>query len=172
MSKESIQGPLSALRNAGTVCGVCLSRGSEVLVNLFPYSEDRINAVVHAIEEVRTSYQEKGKSIDQMSLGFDGGCLCLVEDGEFRLMVMHMLPDEVDFISKAARAFLADFQLGFFAEQIAAGDPRLLAAEAEEEASDESVAETGDSEPEDQAESDEASEIAPPSEVKIPESEA
>ena len=95
MSKESIQGPLSALRNAGTVCGVCLSRGPEVLVNLFPYSEERINAVVQAVEEVCVSYRQKGKSIDQMSLGFDGGCLCLVEDGEFRLMVMHTLPDEI-----------------------------------------------------------------------------
>ncbi|MFV1995776.1 MAG: hypothetical protein ACC661_10095, partial [Verrucomicrobiales bacterium] len=125
MSKESIQGPLSALRNAGTVCGVCLTRGSEILVNLFPFSESRVNSVVSAIDEIQGYFQQQQRKVDQMSLGYDGGCLCVVEDDEFRLIVMHMLADEVDFIAKAARAFLADFQLDLFAEQIAGGDTRL-----------------------------------------------
>lgn len=133
MSKESIQGPLSALRNAGTVCGVCLARETEVLVNLFPYSEERINDVVAAVEEVGRFFAEKGRSVDQMSLGFDGGCLCVVEDGEFRLIVMHLSPEEVDFIAKAARAFLADFQLGFFTEQFSAIGARPADASPEEE---------------------------------------
>lgn len=133
MSKESIQGPLSALRNAGTVCGVCLARETEVLVNLFPYSEDRINDMVAAVEEVRDFFSEKGRSVDQMSLGFDGGCLCVIEDGEFRLIVMHLSPEEVDFIAKAARAFLADFQLGFFTEQFSSLGPRLDASPDESE---------------------------------------
>ncbi len=125
MSKESIQGPLSALRNAGTVCGVCLARGAEVLVNLFPYSEARINDMMSAVDDIQRFFREHGRQVDQMSFGFDGGCVCVVEDDEFRLVVMHMLADEVDFIAKASRAFLADFHLGLFAEQIAAGNTRL-----------------------------------------------
>lgn len=125
MSKESIQGPLSALRNAGTVCGVCLVRGPEILVNLFPFSEARINDMVTAVDDIQSFFVRKGRNIDQMSFGYDGGCICVVEDDEFRLIVMHMLADEVDFIAKAARAFLADFQLDLFAEQIAAGNTRL-----------------------------------------------
>ncbi len=125
MSKESIQGPLSALRNAGTVCGVCLVRGPEILVNLFPFSEARINDMVTAVDDIQAFFVRKGRSIDQMSFGYDGGCICVVEDDEFRLIVMHMLADEVDFIAKASRAFLADFQLDLFAEQIASGNTRL-----------------------------------------------
>lgn len=125
MSKESIQGPLSALRNAGTVCGVCLARGPEILVNLFPFSEARINDMVSAIDDIQQFFVRKGRNIDQMSFGYDGGCICVVEDDEFRLIVMHMLADEVDFIAKASRAFLADFHLDLFAEQIASGNTRL-----------------------------------------------
>jgi hypothetical protein len=125
MSKESIQGPLSALRNAGTVCGVSLARGSEVLVNLFPFSEARVADMAMALDDIQAFFRQNGRSVDQMSFGYDGGCVTLVEDGEFRLIVMHMLADEVDFIAKAARAFLADFQLNLFAEQIAAGNTRL-----------------------------------------------
>lgn len=126
MSKESIQGPLSALRNAGTVCGVCLARGSEVLVNLFPFSEGRVGDMAMALEDIQAYFSKKDRVVDQMSFGYDGGCVTVVEDGEFRLMVMHMLADEVDFIAKAARAFLADFQLNLFAEQISADNPRLV----------------------------------------------
>ncbi|MCB1064129.1 MAG: hypothetical protein KDN20_14565 [Verrucomicrobiae bacterium] len=125
MSKESIEGPLSALRNAGTVCGVCLARGSEVLVNLFPFSESRINDMVNAIDDIQGFFRKNGRDVNQMSFGYDGGCLCIVEDDEFRLIVMHMLADEVDFIAKASLAFLADFHLNMFAEQIAAGNIRL-----------------------------------------------
>lgn len=125
MSKESIQGPLSALRNAGTVCGVCLSRGSEILINLFPFSEARVSDMTMAMDDIQSFFKSKGRRVDQMSFGYDGGCATLVEDGEYRLVIMHMLADEVDFIAKAARAFLADFQLNLFAEQIATGNPRL-----------------------------------------------
>jgi hypothetical protein len=125
MSKESIEGPLSALQNAGTVCGVCLARGSEVLVNLFPFSESRINDMVTAIDDIQSFFRKNGRDVNQMSFGYDGGCLCIVEDDEFRLIVMHMLADEVDFIAKASLAFLADFHLNLFAEQIAAGNTRL-----------------------------------------------
>lgn len=131
MSKESIQGPLSALRNAGTVCGVCLSRGSEVLVNLFPFSEARVGDMVLALDDIQGYFRNGGRSIDQMSFGYDGGCVTMVEDGEYRLIVMHMLADEVDFIAKAGRAFLADFQLNLFAEQISAGNTRLVGLIAE-----------------------------------------
>lgn len=125
MNKESIQGPLSALRNAGTVCGVCLSRGPEILINLFPFSEARVSDMTMAMDDIQTFFKSKGRRVDQMSFGYDGGCATLVEDGEYRLVVMHMLADEVDFIAKAARAFLADFQLNLFAEQISAGNTRL-----------------------------------------------
>lgn len=125
MSEESIQGPLSALRNAGTVCGVCLSRGSEILINLFPFSEARVSDMTMAMDDIQSFFKSKGRRVDQMSFGYDGGCATLVEDGEYRLVIMHMLADEVDFIAKAARAFLADFQLNLFAEQISAGNSRL-----------------------------------------------
>ncbi|MCB1235816.1 MAG: hypothetical protein KDM91_12170 [Verrucomicrobiae bacterium] len=130
MSQESIQGPLSALRNAGTVCGVCLARETEVLLNLFPFSAARVEEMVTVVDDISLYFAEKGRGVDQMSFGYDGGNLVIVADGDYRLIVMHMLADEIDFIAKAARAFLADFQLGLFAEQMAEGNPRVFAEKA------------------------------------------
>lgn len=125
MSKESIQGPLTALRNAGTVSGVCLVRGTELVVNLFPFSENRVNEVVTLIDDILLFLADKGRQIDQLCFGYDGGNLVIVSDDDYRLIIMHMHPDEIDFIAKAARAFLIDFQVGLFAEQLSGRDPRM-----------------------------------------------
>ena len=125
MSKESIEGPLTALRNAGTVCGVCLARSTEVVVNLFPFSAKRVEEIVTVIDDILLHFQKSGREVDQLCFGYDGGNLVIVTDDDYRLVVMHMHPDEIDFIAKAARAFLVDFQVGLFAEQLAGRDVRL-----------------------------------------------
>lgn len=125
MSKESIQGPLTALRNAGTVCGVCLMRRTETVVNLFPFSEDRMNEVIALIDDIILYLEGKGRQIDQLCFGYDGGNLVIITDDDYRLVVMHTQPDEIDFIAKAARAFLIDFQVGLFAEQLNGENARL-----------------------------------------------
>ena len=125
MSRESIQGPLTALRHAGSVCGVCLVRGTELVVNLFPFSEDRMNEVVALVDDISGFLANQGRQVDQLCFGYDGGSLVIVTDEDYRLIVMHMHPDEVDFIAKAARAFLVDFQVGLFAERLGGADSRL-----------------------------------------------
>ena len=125
MSKESIQGPLTALRNAGTVSGVCLVRRNEVVVNLFPFSESRVSEVISLIDDIVLFLAGKGRQVDQLCFGYDGGNLVIVTDDDYRLIVMHTHPDEIDFIAKAARAFLIDFQVGLFAEQLNGENTRL-----------------------------------------------
>jgi len=118
MSKESIQGPLSALRNAGTVSGLCLTRGTEALINMLPYSDQRMEELAAVLDDVFYYFESSHREVDQFALGFDGANLVVVTEGEFRLLVVHLLSEEVDFIAKAARAFLIDFRLGLFAEEL------------------------------------------------------
>jgi hypothetical protein len=118
MSKDSIQGPLSALRNAGTVSGLCLIRGTEVLINMLPFSDHRVEETASVIDDVFYYFESSHREVDQFAFGFDGANMVVVTEGDFRLLVIHMLAEEVDFIAKAARAFLIDFRLGLFAEEL------------------------------------------------------
>jgi len=129
MSKKSIQGPLTALRHAGSVRGVCLVRGTELVVNLFQFSEDRMNEVVALVDDISGFLANQGREVDQLCFGYDGGSLVIIADDDYRLIIMHKHPDEVDFIAKAARAFLVDFQVGLFAERLSGADSRLNGGE-------------------------------------------
>lgn len=160
MSKESIQGPLSALRNAGTVSGLCLTRGTEVLINMLPYSDRRVEDLASVIDDVFYYFENSRRDVDQFAFGFDGANMVVVTEGDFRLLIVHLLADEIDFIAKAARAFLIDFQLGLFAEELdarnAAGDS---SAEETPESADETPSEAA--EPEDREETSSTPVIRP-----------
>ena len=84
-----------------------------------------MNEVVALIDDILEYVSNQGREVDQLCFGYDGGNLVIVTDDDYRLIVMHMQPDEVDFIAKAARAFLIDFQVGLFAEQLSGENPRL-----------------------------------------------
>jgi hypothetical protein len=43
-----------------------------------------------------------------MVMGFDGGHLVVLIDADIRLLLMHLIPDEADFLCKAGQAFLID----------------------------------------------------------------
>ena len=110
MNIESLEKPLQMLRKSGTVSGLCLARGREIIYNLFPFSEERVADFIGVIDDILLHYQGQNRHIDQMAFGFDGGNSVVVADAELRLVVFHMRDDEVDFIAKASRAFIVDYQ--------------------------------------------------------------
>ncbi|NNE91103.1 MAG: hypothetical protein HKN23_05605 [Verrucomicrobiales bacterium] len=118
VEKETFERPLRALRGAGTVFGVVFFDGSKVVFNETPFSRERATELAATLDDICFYFGNEGRDVDQISFGFDGGNMLIVTDQEYRIVVMHSLVDEVDFIAKAGRAFLIDYQMGIFASEL------------------------------------------------------
>ncbi len=118
LNREAIDRPLSALRGSGTVFGVMFYQGTSPVFNETSFSANRIEDLGKTLDDIFFYFVNEGRDIDQLSFGFDGGNLLIVADQDYRLVVLHSLNDEVDFIAKAARAFLIDYQMGIFAAEL------------------------------------------------------
>ena len=105
---NSADAAIDALLSVGTVRGVCLARGADVLVNRFPFSDGRLLKLCVEVEQILEEFAERGRSVERMVFGFDGGHLVIQLVDDVRLLIMHLIPDEADFVAKAGRAFLAD----------------------------------------------------------------
>ena len=101
---------LESLCKVGSVRGVCLARGGRLLDSRFPFSERRVQALCQETQQIVEDFAARGRPVERLVIGFDGGQLLVVVDGDLRLLLMHMNPDEADFVAKAARAFLLDFR--------------------------------------------------------------
>lgn len=100
--------PLEALMTSGTVRGICLLRDGGVSYENFPYSAVRLVKVCRVVEGLTNEFKKQGRAVDQMAFGYDGGNLLAVSQGSYRLIFMHLLSDEIDFLAKSARAHMAD----------------------------------------------------------------
>jgi len=113
---------LSALRKAGSVFGVIFTRENEVQFTDAPFTPQRIEEIVATLDDIAFYFQKQERTIEKMSFGYDGGNLTIVMDGLLRLVVLHSNADEVDFVARAGRAFLKDFQMSQFARHMGAGN--------------------------------------------------
>ncbi len=107
----TLKATLDSLRLVGTVRGVCLCRDGEILENLFPFSPKRMQALCDEGTDIFSDFVDRERDIERLVMGFDGGQLVMLADGELLLLLMHMIPDEADFVAKAGRAFLNDYRL-------------------------------------------------------------
>lgn len=94
---------------SGTVRGVCVLKRGEVIFERFPYSASRLVKVCRVVEGLSKEFRNQGRSVDQMAFGYDGGNLLAVSVKDYRLIVMHLMNDEIDFLATAGRAHLEDY---------------------------------------------------------------
>jgi len=107
----TLKATLESLRQVGTVRGVCLCRGGEIQENLFPFSPERMQSLSDEAMAIFTDFADRGREIERLVIGFDGGQLVMLADDDLLLLLMHMIPDEADFVAKAGRAFLKDYRM-------------------------------------------------------------
>lgn len=100
---------MGVLMASGTVRGVCMLKHGEVIFERFPYSARRLVKVCRVVEDLSKEFRDQGRSVDQMAFGYDGGNLLAVSVQGYRLIVMHLMNDEIDFLAKAGRAHLEDY---------------------------------------------------------------
>lgn len=117
MKVDTIQSSLSGLKSAGSVFGVILAQENQVVFSDVPFTQDRVEHVVTVLDDIGFYFKKENRKIDQLAFGYDGGNLVVVLDEAYRLIVLHSLNDEIDFIAKAAKAFLIDYQMGLFAAE-------------------------------------------------------
>ena len=100
--------PLEVLIAAGTVRGTCLLKRGEVVYETFPYSAARLVKVCRVVEGLTKEFQDQGRSVDQMAFGYEGGNLLAISVNHYRLVIMHLMNDEIDFLANIARNCLED----------------------------------------------------------------
>lgn len=109
MGKTGISSePLEVLIASGTVRGTCLLKEGEVIYETFPHSAARLVKVCRVVDGLTKEFKDQGRTVDQMAFGYEGGNLLAVSMEKYRLLIMHLMNDEIDFLANVARACLAD----------------------------------------------------------------
>lgn len=112
MSPQTLASALGTLRNAGSVFGLCFFRAQEIIFQDTAFPEARVRDVALAVDDMAYYFDQEKRSPDQLAFGYDGGNLLILLHGEFRLVLFYHHSDEVDFVAKAARSFLKDYEMG------------------------------------------------------------
>lgn len=113
----TLKATLHALRQVGTVRGVCLCQNGGILENLFPFSTDRMQSFCDEGVNLFADFSARGRDVERLVMGFDGGQLVMLADGDLLLLLIHLIPDEADFVAKAGRAFLNDYRAEYGAAE-------------------------------------------------------
>ena len=125
MSPQTLTSALETLRNAGSVFGLLFSRGNEVIFQDTSYSEERVRELAQTVDDIAYYFEQEKRAPDQLAFGYDGGSLLILLRGEFRMVLFYHHIDEVDFVARAARAFLKDYEMGIVIDEWAA--PAVIA---------------------------------------------
>ncbi|MFT5466429.1 MAG: hypothetical protein ACI8UO_001529 [Verrucomicrobiales bacterium] len=113
-SEVDLNTRLAPIRRIGGVTGVCVLERGDVLLGQMTLSKEKFNAVVETLDEMFSDYDEIGREIDQVNLGFDGSNLVAMAHGDFRLAVLHQRAEDADSVARAGRRLLQEL---FDAEQ-------------------------------------------------------
>ena len=109
----SLRASLERLKHGGTVNGICLSWKRQVLVSLMPYEDFRVEQLVHVLNDARDHYQSSpgGRAIDSFWMAYLDVHLLAVFSGDCAVIILHVRPEESDFLAASAKTFLHDTQL-------------------------------------------------------------
>jgi hypothetical protein len=121
MSPQNLSSALGAIRHAGSVFGVLLTRGHEVIYQDTTIPDPRVAALVSILDDIAYYFEQEKRNPDQLSFGYDGGNLLLQLRGDLRMVVFHHQADEVDDVAKASAAFLKDYGMNSLVESWVAG---------------------------------------------------
>jgi hypothetical protein len=119
MTPQTFTSALGAIRHAGSVYGLVLTRGQELLFHDAPYPDDRVRELAGILDDIHFFFAQEQREPDQLVFGYDGGHLLILLLGEFRMVVFHHQADEVDYVARAGGAFLKDYAMGLIVSEFA-----------------------------------------------------
>ncbi|HQZ27500.1 MAG: hypothetical protein KA250_06945 [Verrucomicrobiales bacterium] len=121
MSPQAIASSLESLRNAGSVFGLILAKGQEVIFGDTSLTPEGVQELAITLDDIAYYFTQEKRNPDQLAFGFDGGSLLILLADEYRLVVFHYDSNELDFVAKAGRAFLKDYLTGLRITEWVAG---------------------------------------------------
>ncbi len=114
-----------AIRHAGSIQGLVVMRGSDVVFEDSPYDSGAVTELAATLDDIAIFFEQENRGPDQLAFGYDGGNVLVLLLGEFRMVILHQLVEEVDFVARAGRAFLKDCAMDLLARDFApSGRPR------------------------------------------------
>lgn len=117
MSSAALEASLGAIRQAGSVYGVVLAKGHDVLAHDTPYPIEKVDELASTVDDIVYYFEQEKRRPDELVFGYDGGNLLVMISGDYRFVVFHHQADEVDFVAMASRAYLKDFLMSALARE-------------------------------------------------------
>lgn len=121
MSPQAFASSLESLRNAGSVAGLILAKGQEVIFGDTSLTPKGVQELVMTLDDIAYYFTQEKRDPDQLAFGFDGGNLLILLAEKYRLVIFHSDSRELDFVAKAGRAFLKDYLTGLRITEWVAG---------------------------------------------------
>lgn len=109
MSSQNFAISLDALRQAGSVFGVLLTKGHEIIYEDTAIPGPRLSGLATILDDIAYYFEQEQRRPDQLSFGYDGGNLLIQLRGDLRMIVFHHQADEIDHVGRASAAFLKDY---------------------------------------------------------------
>lgn len=108
----SLRSALERLKHAGAVNGQLLAWRRQILINLLPFEEFRVERLLQAIYDARAHFNSGGdRNVGTFWFGYEGVFVLALLQGECLLLTLHTQASEVDFLRRAGLTFLDDTQL-------------------------------------------------------------
>src|SRR6187402_1805785 len=108
----SLRASMERLKHAGAVNGLCLAWRRQVLVNLMPFEDFRIEQVIQTLNDSRDHLQGSGtRAIDSIWMGFLDVHVLAVFAGDISVIILHTRQEESDYLTGVVKTFLNDAQL-------------------------------------------------------------
>jgi hypothetical protein len=108
----SLRASMERLKHAGAVNGLCLAWRRQVLVNLMPFEDFRIEQVIQTLNDSRDHFQGSGtRAIDSIWMGFLDVHVLAVFAGDISVIILHTRQEESDYLTGVVKTFLNDAQL-------------------------------------------------------------
>jgi hypothetical protein len=108
----SLRASLERLKHAGTINGLALTWRRQTLVSLMPFEDYRVEQLVHVLSDAREHFQSSGgRTIGSFWMAFPDVHILSVFSGDVGLVMLHVRPEESDFLTGMAQTFLNDAQL-------------------------------------------------------------
>lgn len=108
----SLRASLERLKHAGTINGLVLSWRRQTLVSLMPFEDYRVEQLVHVLSDAREHFQGAGgRTIGSFWMAYADVHVLSVFSGDVGLIILHVRPEESDYLTSVAKTFLNDAQL-------------------------------------------------------------
>lgn len=107
----SLRSAVERLKHGGSLSGICFGWRRQILLNLTPYQDFRIERLLDLLNDAREHFEKGDRNVDTFWFGFDGAFLLAVSRGDCTLAIIHTRAHEVDFLKRSALTLLEDCQL-------------------------------------------------------------